>query len=159
MVKRTLVVFAALALLIVGLVPAASAAEGAADIEGAGNLWAKGVGTAVIDGAGTVRMGIDGDVTIVDHAGDARVWINGGSGADRELESNGAGYELTNFRGRLRVTGSDIEIHADGRMRFHARGTGSVFLQGTGVYRTWSGIGRWTSTGVRLEIGSVNAVA
>jgi len=153
MVKRTLVVFAALALLIVGLVPAASAAEGAADIEGAGTLWAKGSGVAVIDGGGTVWMAIDGNVTIVDRAGDTRVWIAGRSGAEEEMTTDSSVYSLTGFHGRIHVKGSDFEISADGRMRFRALGRGTVLLKGTGVYRTRSGFGRWTETGTRLAIG------
>ncbi len=154
MVKRTLVVLAALALLIVGLVPAASAADGAADIEGAGTLWARGSGTAVIDGGGTVRMAIGGTVTIVDRAGDARVWVVGRSGAEEEMTTDSSVYNLTDFHGRIRVTGSDFEISADGRMRFRAVGRGTVLLKGTGVYRTRSGFGRWPGTGTRLEIGA-----
>lgn len=160
MVKRTLVVLAALALAVVGLAPTASATGGEADIGGTGSLWARGTGTAAIDGGGTVRMAIEGDVFIVDNAGDARVWIGGGSGGDGdELAAQSSVFELDGFRGVIRVTGSDFEIEAEGRMRFRARGTGTVFLQGTGIYRTCSDSGRWNQSGVRLELGSLNAAA
>jgi hypothetical protein len=159
MARRTIILLAVLSLAVLGTIPAALAAEGAADVGGTGSLWARGTGLATIQGGGTVRMNIEGDVRIVDNNGDARVWISGRSGGERELVAESSEYVLDGFYGHIRVTGSDIEIEADGRMRFHARGTGTVLLRGSGVYRTWSGVGRWTREGVRLELGRTSAAA
>jgi hypothetical protein len=159
MTRRTIILLAVLSLAVLGTIPAAFAAEGAADVGGTGNLWARGTGLANIRGGGTVRMDIEGDVRIVDNAGDARVWISGRSGGEGEPVAESSEYVLDGFHGHIRVTGSDIEIAADGRMRFQARGTGTVLLRGSGVYRTWSGVGRWTRAGLRLELGRTTAMA
>ncbi len=126
--------------------------------EGRGWVWAKGVGTAILDGQGRVHMGIDGDVVIYDYAGDAVVKI----GAVPEEEPDGAGAELRqvdptttytfdNFRGRMSVTGSDFRIEAEGAMKFRAHGEGVVEVEGRGWWKTLHRRGTWN--GATLYIG------
>ncbi len=156
--KRTIILVAAFVAALL-IIPAGLAFAGEANVSGTGALWARGTGTAVIDGAGHVTMAIDGDVTIVDHAGDAHVVITSRPGDTAESLAADTEYELENFRGIVKVTGSDFTIEAHGRMKFRAAGTGSVYLQGHGTYRTRHLHGRWTPTGVRIDLGAPTPAA
>lgn len=124
-------------------------------LQGAGHLFAVGHGAAVLDGAGFVRMVLNGDAVIVDHAGDARIKINERpelplAQADG-VEDGGTRIVLRNFEGTIRVAGSDWTVEADGTMVFFARGRGTAFLKGTGIYHNRAGWGFWTPGGVRVE--------
>jgi hypothetical protein len=126
----------------------ALAAEGETDIAGRGWLACRGRGVAELDMGGTLRLQINGDVTIEDVAGDARVFIN-----DREDDDTARTTDivLTDFEGGIKVTGSHFVVVAKGTMRFGAVGHGFAHLDGKGVckygpYRAWF---RWTS---RVEI-------
>lgn len=139
-------------------------AEGSDSAEGYGWVWAKGSGTAILDGRGKVQMAIDGDVVIVDLAGDAVVKI----GAVPEEEPDGAGarlqdlsptttYTLDNFRGRLQVVGSDFRIEAEGDMRFRGHGAGIVEVDGVGWWKTLHKRGTWN--GAVLHFGGTDTQA
>jgi hypothetical protein len=144
---------------------AASAEEtdavGEGSAEGSGWVWAKGIGTAILDGKGMVQMAIDGDVVIYDYAGDAVVKL----GAVPEDEPDGAGaqledvdptttYTFDNFRGRLQVVGSDFRIEAEGAMKFRAHGTGIVEVDGDGWWRTRHARGSWNGATLSLGVES-----
>ena len=72
--KRILVMLAVIAT-VMSVAAVASAEDTLASVEGRGYIWAKGSGTAILDGHGRVQMAIDGDVVIYDFAGDAVVKI------------------------------------------------------------------------------------
>lgn len=154
--KRTVLFIAALAAVVL-VIPAGLALAGEVDIHGTGHLWAKGTGTAVLEGHGRVALAVEGDVRIVDHAGDAEVVIVSRPGDDAEPLADSTEYVLEDFRGVVKVSGSDFTLEATGRMRFHASGTGTAFLQGHGRYRTGSGItGIWTPAGVSIELDAAD---
>jgi len=153
--KRLIVVLAVVMAVLV--VPVGLALAGEADVGGTGWLRARGTGVAVIDGGGHIAMAVDGDVTIVDHAGDAHVVISSRPGTGEEPLASDSEYELENFRGVIRITGSNVTVKAHGRMKFRAVGTGSAFLRGHGWYETRGLHGEWTPAGVRVEIAAVPA--
>jgi hypothetical protein len=148
-VKKWMIVALAALLATVALVPAASAAEAETDarvsLEGRGVLWAGGAGHVEIAGAGRARLAVNGDVSIVDHAGDARIWVRGvPAAADTTLT-------LDDFRGVVRITGSDFTVEADGRIFLVAAGQGTARLDGTGWYRVHhDGWGRWSDAGLEV---------
>ena len=121
-------------------------------IKGTGYLKASGSGTVGIEMAGSIRMAIDGDATIVDLAGDARVRIavGGARAADAEALSGQSTYELTGFQGLVAVTGSDFTVEVDGFVAFRARGSGTAELAGEGVWKTRSDWGFWSPSGAVL---------
>jgi hypothetical protein len=123
-------------------------------IVGAGHLWAVGTGTAVLDGRGTVVMAVSGDVVVTDHAGDVRVFIvaDPGDGPEKALPADGQ-IVLEDFRGRIRVVGSDFTMKAAGSMAFHAHGKGHVSLDGHGIYRNRAGWGTWGGDAATAGIG------
>ena len=79
--KRLSVILAALlAVMMVASTAMAAETDDSTDsagttLEGRGKLVARGVGSVDLDGKGKVKLRITGDVTIVDHAGDATVWV------------------------------------------------------------------------------------
>lgn len=107
------------------------AVSGEVVLEGAGWLYARGTGEAILNMGGGVRMYLDGDIKIEDHAGDLQVWIDG-----VVASMTGADVELEGFQGRIRVRGSDFTLKAEGAMEFVAHGHGVAKLEGSGVYRT-----------------------
>ena len=155
--RRFLVVVAALAVLIPTAV-GAQAAETDRSLEGKGFIWARGSGTAILDGHGRVQMAIDGDVVIYDLAGDAVVKIGAvpeeepdGGRAQLQDVSPTTSYTFDNFRGRMQVVGSDFRIEAEGTMRFRGHGEGVVELDGRGWWKTRHRRGTWN--GVVLNLG------
>ena len=108
-------------------------------VEGRGWLAAKGAGSVEIDMGGRLRMRVDGDVILTDHAGDMRFQIRGGNERDAEANESGLDVILNDVNGRLRVTGSDFSILVDGEVKLAAHGRGQAWLEGDGVYRTRSG--------------------
>lgn len=123
-----------------------------------GVLWAFGKGKAVLHGGGKVRMAIAGNVTIVDYAGDARVWIGGHPSDDPNAEADArldaaTTYDLDNFRGLIVVKGSNFKIKAFGKMKFKAKGHGSAFLKGKGRWHTRGTAGNWLRSGLRIRYG------
>ena len=164
---RRIIALLGLVAILMAVAVAANAEEGTdaageGYVEGYGWVWAKGVGTAILDGEGRVQMAIDGDVVIVDHAGDAVVKI----GAVPEEEPDGAAsqlqevsptttYTFDNFRGRMQVTGSDFRIEAEGEMKFRGHGTGFVEVDGRGWWKTRHAHGTWNGAVLRLGGGEV----
>ena len=133
-------------------------AAGSGSVEGNGWVWAKGIGTAILDGQGRVHMAIDGDVVIYDYAGDAVVKM----GAVPEEEPDGplaqlqtvdptTTYTFDNFRGRIYISGSDFRIEAEGSMKFRGHGQGVVEVEGEGWWRTLHRHGTWS--GATLHLG------
>lgn len=157
--KRMLVILAVVTVFMSVTVAAqAQETDRTGSVAGRGFIWAKGSGTAILDGHGRVQMGIDGDVVIYDYAGDAVVKI----GAVPEEEPDGAAaqlqevsptttYTFDNFRGRMQIVGSDFRIEAEGEMRFRGHGEGSVELDGRGWWKTRHRRGTWG--GVTLTFG------
>ncbi|MFH1329813.1 MAG: hypothetical protein ABIJ48_04050 [Actinomycetota bacterium] len=148
MKKWTIVVVVAI-LASLALIPAASAGAAETDarviLEGRGVLSAGGSGHIEITGAGRVRLAVNGDVSIVDHAGDAHIWVRGVPAADATT------LTLDDFRGVVRITGSDFTIAADGRILLRAAGQGTARLEGTGWYRVrHDGWGRWSDAGLEV---------
>ena len=124
------------------------------ELAGRGFLNASGSGTASLEMRGVLRMAVDGDVVIVDVAGDARVHIGSpGQARDSAEELNGrTTYELTNFQGGVGVVGSHFTVEVDGFTAFRARGGGKAELAGEGIWKTRNNWGFWSETGVNLGI-------
>ena len=131
------------------LVPATASAQ-AEDpfddptVAGSGALWARGDGTAEIDMRGRFTARIDGDVTIIDHAGDLRGRIQFGLADRAALDQLGdeeaiGDTVLTDFEGAVHLRGSDFSIIVDGEAGLRAVGRGQAFLSGEGVYKTRNG--------------------
>ena len=108
-------------------------------VEGRGWLYAKGTGSVDIDMGGRIRMRLDGDVIITDHAGDLRVELHGGAEQRQAEAESGTDIILNDFTGALRVRGSNFTVHADGDVMLNAHGRGSAWLEGDGVYKTRRG--------------------
>jgi hypothetical protein len=144
--KKWTIVAAVTALASFALVPAASATSAKTgtrvSLEGQGLLWAGGRGHVEIGGAGRVRLAVDGDVTILDRAGDAGVWVRGA------LVPDGTTLTLKDFPGVVRIVGSDFTVAADGRILLRAAGQGYALLEGTGWHRVFhGGWCRWPGLG------------
>ncbi len=125
-------------------------------LAGRGFLTASGSGTASLEMRGVLRMAADGDVVIVDIAGDARVHIGSTSQAARDAEALTSQpiYELTDFQGGIGVVGSHFTVQVDGFTAFRARGGGKAELVGKGVWKTRNNQGLWSETGITLGIES-----
>jgi hypothetical protein len=156
-VYRRVIALLSLVAVLMSVAVAANAEEVDGRAEGYGWVWAKGNGTAILDGRGVVHMAIDGDVVIFDYAGDAKVKV----GAVPEEEPDGAGarlqdvdptttYTFDNFRGRLHIVGSDFRIEAEGSMKFRGHGKGSVEVDGRGWWKTLHHRGTWNGAVLRV---------
>jgi hypothetical protein len=130
-----------LAVMMAGLfaLPATALAQegGEVTVEGRGRLYVKGTGDVDIDMGGHIRLRVDGNVTIVDNAGDMRVRLRGTSDANEEERSTNV--SLTDFRGFITVRGTDFSVTLDGKVLLHAQGRGEAYLAGDGVYTTRNG--------------------
>ncbi|MDJ0959968.1 MAG: hypothetical protein QNJ88_04880 [Acidimicrobiia bacterium] len=122
---------------------------GGTTLEGRGVLVAKGVGSVDLDGKGKVKLRIAGDVTIVDHAGDAvihvRSWNRDAKALDaKRMVDSTTTYEFTDFRGVIWIRGSDFSLDADGNVKkLRAKGAGTVTLTGHGWWKTRHDRGFW----------------
>lgn len=108
--------------------------SGDVTVEGRGWLHAKGTGDVDIDMGGRIRLRVDGNVTIVDHAGDMRVRLRGHS--DSNEDERTTNVTLTDFGGFINVRGSDFSVSVDGQVLLNAHGRGQANLVGDGVYKT-----------------------
>ena len=155
--RLTAVVVIVLVVLVGGTVAHAQTGSGTeTTLSGKGYLKASGSGSVAIEMSGIITLAADGDVTIVDHSGDARVHIvaPGARAAGAEELGREPSYELRDFQGVVRVIGSDFAIDAEGFSALRARGRGSADLTGEGVWKTRAGWGFWTEDGVRLDLES-----
>lgn len=164
--KRMSVILAAL--LAVMMIPAAALAtetdEAGTTLEGRGKLVARGVGSVDLDGKGKVKLRITGDVTIVDHAGDAVVWVRpwdrdaAALGERSRLDRGESIYVLNDFRGVVWVRGSDFSLDANGKVRkLLAKGAGTVHLVGHGWWKTRHAEGRW-GHGIRFDAATTDII-
>lgn len=110
---------------------------GEVTVEGSGWLYAVGTGNVDITMGGRLRLHVDGDVTVIDNAGDMRVRLRGASASDEEERSTNV--SLTDFRGFVNVRGSDFTVMVDGRVVLNAHGRGQAALFGAGTYKTRHG--------------------
>ncbi len=122
-------------------------------LSGTGALNASGSGTVELEMTGTIRMAADGDVLILDHAGDARVSIVA-AGEDSEGFHDRTGdptYQLDDFQGLIRVRGRSF-VEVEGFSAFRARGSGHTHLAGEGVWKTRNNSGFWSDHGDTLSL-------
>ena len=134
--------------LILSISAVAYAADGETTITGRGWLYARGTGEVSLDMKGTLRMQVDGDVSINDLAGDMTFEIESGNAA----LAVGPEIELEDFHGTIIVRGSHYVVEAEGSMRFLAHGAGVAHLEGNGIWKTrHGGVHRWSS-GERIEL-------
>ena len=158
MSKRVLVMFGIMAAVVgggaVALAQTAPAGVDDTTLTGKGFLRASGSGTVSIEMTGLLRMAVDGDVVIVDRAGDARVHIEapGARAETAEALRGGPTYELSGFQGVVRVAGSDFSVDVDGFAAFTARGEGAATLAGEGVWKTRHRWGFWSESGTELSL-------
>ncbi len=155
--KRLMTILAlVLGALMVASVAVAQEAGTEADgtvLRGQGVLAARGTGTAILNMGGELRMAIRGNVTITDLAGDATIVINDGpENGLEEAGGDGTTIVLDDFSGTIFVRGRRFRVAARGSMHFVARGHGTAFLQGHGVWRTRRNHGTWSQGGGRLAI-------
>ena len=141
-------------------VPAAALAQTA---EGTGSLVAAGDGLAVLRGGGWVRLSGEGTLVILDRGGDAIIDIEHNDRNDASFApEHGQGGRLIfrNFNGSAYVQGSNIVVSMRGHnIHLAAKGTGTVWLRGTGWYEINGARGAWSPTGVRLELGPTPPLA
>ena len=155
--RLTVLLGVVVAVVLGGAVAFAQTSPGGAEyttLSGTGFLKASGSGTVSIEMAGLLRMAVDGDVVIVDRAGDARVHIAAPGAGNENAEQLAAEptYELTGFQGVVRVAGSDFTVETDGFTTLHARGEGTATLTGEGVWKTRHRWGFWSDTGAELRL-------
>lgn len=100
---------------------------GAIDLEGEGILFAAGNGSVSIEGTGVVKISGNGTVTVQEE----NVIVAVGFGS-KEVSNGTATYS---GEGMIIVRGEDIQLTAEGQLKVFAKGSGSVHLEGTGVYR------------------------
>ena len=125
---RKLVVVGIVATLLVGATGSvALAAE--SDLAGRGWLACWGRGRVELEMVGTLWLQINGNVTIRDLEGDARVWINDG---EDDTIARGTEIRLDDFTGGVVVKGSHFVVVAVGKGRFLAHGHGFAHLDGRG---------------------------
>ena len=147
-------------IMVSGTATAAETDEAGTTLEGRGKLVARGVGSVDLDGKGKVKLRITGDVTIVDHAGDATLWVRPWDrdaqrlGDRAKLARGESVYVLNDFRGVIWVRGSDFSLDANGKVRkLLAKGAGTVHLVGHGWWKTRHDEGRW-GHGIRYDENS-----
>lgn len=158
------VVVAALAVMMVAGTAAAAETGASTDsgttLQGRGKLVARGVGSVDLDGRGTVKLKIVGDVSIVDRSGSAVVWVRRWNPETQSLdertrlEAVESIYLFNDFRGVIWVRGSDFSLDANGKVRkLKAVGEGTVRLIGHGWWKTRHAEGRW-GHGIRYAAGT-----
>ena len=152
--RKRMIVVVALILSVLSVSGAAFALDTASDevmIDGTGKLSAHGVGNVAIEGSGWVKIKMNGDITIVDNAGDATIRIRPFGALGESADDTTV--VLEDFAGVIVVRGSDFTINAEGTFRrIFANGTGVAFLQGRGWYRATGGhFGTWTPGGVQVS--------
>ncbi len=149
--KKLGVILSLVLVLSLGVTAVAFAQEAPdARIGGRGRLWARGAGYAEVHGDGRVDVKGHGVGTVrVSGAERIRTW-----GQGRRQEMPDGSILFSGWRGRIHLAGQDLNVQmAGGQIEFTAQGRGWVFLQGSGVYRANGWQGRWTSEGVRIELG------
>lgn len=154
--KRLMIIATALLVAVALAAPVAAQEEttSEASFRGRGLLFAAGNGTADLDGRGTVRMVINGDVTIEDLAGDATVVIKSRPGEPDTQETVTSTIVLEDFEGYIALRGTDWALTAEGAMVLLARGGGTAELTGQGVWHTKHRFGFWSDEGSQVEIPS-----
>lgn len=149
MSKRLMIVMGVVAAVVLGGAVAFAQTDGSeaarSSLSGTGFLRAAGSGSVDLEVNGTLRMAAEGDVVIVDRAGDARIRIaadGAGSGSGEALTRDTT-YQLDGFQGLVHVAGSDFTVAVDGFSAFRARGEGTAGLVGEGVWKTRNDWGFW----------------
>ena len=148
MKKRVVILVTLLLTFGLCLVSTASADQ----ISGAGTIWAKGVGEAIIRG--------DGEVEIVVH-GVATVWAKNTEtlevrGRGQRWEAPGGATVLWGWSGTIYASGEHMTVWMRGGLiEFTASGTGWVYLRGHGKYETSGHKGFWRPTGEILSMENV----
>jgi hypothetical protein len=134
---KKLYFFLSTACLIVLAAAASLSAE--MQVEGQGNVWARGNGSATIQGGSTVE--ITGSGLLKVNAGTVFDLIDG---KGEELETDSGEILYLNFDGRAKVHGADVKLEFNGaNIVLNVRGTGSVSLKGVGIYLVGITLGAW----------------
>lgn len=124
------------------------ATEPADELEAGGRLWARGIGYAGIRGSGAVDLSVRGVGTVVVKGAE----VVRAEGRGRRWDLPGGGTVFVGWRGTIHLAGHDLHVRMWGSVvEFTARGTGTGFLKGRGVYRIDGQVGHWTREGVRLD--------
>jgi hypothetical protein len=145
MMRKVLVSVGLMLVLSLGFATAASAAE----IEGCGRLWARGIGYAEVHGNGAVDISVRGTGTILVKGAE----VLRAEGQGRRWDLPGGGTLFAGWRGKVHVAGKDLNVKMwGGILDLEARGTGWVFLKGRGQYRVHGHSGFWTQEGIRVEM-------
>jgi hypothetical protein len=101
--------------------------SGAVDLEGEGILFAAGEGSVSIEGSGTVKICGNGSVS----APEESVVVAVGFG-EKQVNNGTVTYS---GEGKIIIRGENITVTAEGELKVFAKGSGSVHLEGTGVYK------------------------
>jgi hypothetical protein len=146
MKKRSVIVLAALLVLVLLLTSTVSAEE----ISGTGTISAKGAGLAILRGTG--------EVDIQGH-GVGIVWVK----SAETLEASGEGYRwqiretgatvFLGWSGSIYASGHEMIVWmAGGLIEFTASGTGKMYLRGRGTYVLNGQEGTWSPMGELLQL-------
>jgi hypothetical protein len=151
MKRKVLLLVGLMLVLSLGFAVAAEAAE----IEGSGRLWARGIGYAEVHGNGAVDISVHGTGTILVKGAE----VLRAEGRGRRWDLPGGGTLFAGWRGNIHVAGKDLNVKMwGGILELNARGTGWVLLKGRGQYRVHGQSGLWTQDGVRLEMSPPESV-
>ena len=147
---KILVAAALMLVLILGFVPGAQAEQA----EGAGRIWAKGVGYAELHGRGVVDISGHGAGTVMVKGAE----VLRAQGQGRRWDLPDGTVVFAGWRGHVHVEGGGLAIRVfGGIIEFTAAGEGSVLLRGTGHYRLNGQPGVWPQDGIRLELDPGNS--
>ena len=145
MVRKVLLLVGLILVLSLGFAASATAAE----VEGSGRLWARGVGYAEVHGNGAVDISVHGTGTILVKGAE----VLRAEGHGRRWDLPGGGTLFAGWRGNVYVAGKDLKVKMwGGILELNARGTGWVLLKGRGQYRVHGHSGLWTQEGIRVEM-------
>jgi hypothetical protein len=95
-------------------------------------VTAKGIGSAIFQGSGTITISGNGELRYKDEAGDAQIVVSGN--ARRTAKSERGWTRYGGFRGSVTITGTNVTVQLTGTsVNLNASGTGRFILRGKGT--------------------------
>jgi hypothetical protein len=121
-------------------------------VSGHGWLYARGNGTATIEGNGTVIAGVSDNGSVLVKGIDPLIRAIG-TGSKIEIDNTSTLYE---GYGSIKVRGAGIWVQINGTgVRLGAHGKGSAYLSGEGWYRVGGVVHDWPSSETIINVGVV----
>lgn len=114
---------------------------------GEGMLTAEGSGVVKVFGNGSLEVSGEGNLTVIDYGGDAEEKVEG---YGNKIDYGNSTIFYQGF-GSAEISGSNVTVIIEGKnLKLEAKGRGTVFLNGTGTYKTKKGLeGDWTASEVQ----------